>query len=213
MPGRSVYEADWEPWCDSPVEVTRYVTSKDRREEVMAMEVHMKVPCRHCPKCLQRREILWKERALAEIEASERLGCRTWFVTLTFSPQHLAGVLLEAESAELRAIERAAYRHVQRYLKRLRKAVEGRFRYLAVYERGEENGRSHYHLLLHEQGPKPVTKAVLEEQWRSFVHARLVSSEEGRRTARYVCKYTTKALEIRPRASSRYGLPSPPKNP
>jgi len=148
----------------------------------------------------------WRERALVEMERA----VRTWFVTLTFSPEHLAGILQEAalltrpESHDGR-VETAAYRHVQRYFKRLRK--DGcRFRYLAVYERGEETGRSHYHLFVHEVAP--ITKRHLERRWRSNVHARLVADDASGK-ASYLTKYATKSLDVKPRASSRYGQSFP----
>lgn len=147
----------------------------------------------------------WRERAIFELGRSNR----TWFITLTFSPVHLAGILLEAKGSSMKEIEAAAYPHVQRFLKRLRK-LKCQFRYLAVYERGEKTGRSHYHLFLHENGDKPVFKAQIESQWRSHVHARLVRGDEGGGTASYLTKYATKSFDIRPRASARYGKTSLP---
>lgn len=197
------------PYCDSPVHIVRASRASEEMG-TQSLQAEMYGPCRRCPKCLQFRQMKWRERALAEIQAWPR----TWFVTLTFSPEHLAGVLQEAalmsspEATEAR-VERAAFGHVQRYLKRLRK--DGcDFRYLAVYERGEETGRSHYHLLVHEV--KPLTKRHLERQWRSHVHARLVA-EKARGAASYLTKYATKSIDIRPRASRYYGDLSHPKHP
>lgn len=209
--GKSTFVGSWEPYCDKPVVIDRRITSREGvrqlsigklkvRDEVTAMEVSMKAPCRRCAKCLQFRQMKWRERAIYECAGANR----TWFVTLTFAPIHLAGILMEAKGGETCQIERAAYRHVQLFFKRLRK-LKCVFRYLAVYERGEETGRSHYHLLLHETGTRPILKEVLECQWRSFIHARLVGGEEACRHASYVTKYTTKSFEIRPRASRGYG--------
>lgn len=173
----------------------------------------MDVPCRRCPKCLQFRQMQWRERALLEILASNR----TWFVTLTFDEPHLAGIIAEAMLNECHEdealteghIETAAYRHVQRYFKRLRKA-KAVFRYLAIFERGEDTGRPHYHLFLHETGTRPVLKRVIEDQWRSFVHARLVGGDDVAGAASYLTKYATKSLDVPPRSSGGYGkIPSP----
>ena len=57
------------------------------------------------------------------------------------------------------ATERIAYTHVQGYLDRLRKSC-GSFRYVAIPEYGEENGRLHYHLIIHEK----VFGSVLHRQ-------------------------------------------------
>lgn len=203
---KGVFVSKWVPYCDSPVRIDRYITSRQAVDNLKAMEVSMQVPCRKCAKCLQFRQMQWRERAIHELTRANR----TWFVTLTFSPHHLAGILAEAKGAEIKQIEAAAYPHVQRFIKRLRK-LKAVFRYLAVYERGEENGRSHYHMFLHENGPNPVTKVLLESQWRSFIHARLVSCDGSDGSASYLTKYATKNFDIRPRASAHYGKHVSPK--
>lgn len=198
---------DRKPFCDSPVPLS---FEKPGRDAGAPVQLNMHGPCRKCPRCLLFRQMKWRQRAINELVRAHNRGRRTWFVTLTFSPVHLAGVLSEATKAagiaDSRSIDRAAYKHVQKYLDRLRKAARTRFRYLAIYERGEEHGRSHYHLLLHEQGPKPLLKRQIEICWRSHVHARLVDMDgraEG--TASYITKYATKTVEVRPRASLSYG--------
>ncbi len=215
---RSSFVSDWEPYCDTPVTVNRRITSRQAHkglrvgtvkltDERNALEVSAQVPCRRCAKCLQWRQMKWAERAIQELGVAKR----SWFVTLTFAPHHLAGILMEATGSEPKQVESAAYAHVQRYFKRLRK-INSDFRYFAVYERGEKNGRSHYHMFLHEHGLKPITKFTLESQWRSFVHARLVRCDESGRSASYITKYATKHFDIRPRASVRYGKQLSPKN-
>ena len=195
---RTEFHDPRKPYCDDPV----LVGHRSRRMVgLLPVEASAWRPCRRCPKCLQFRQMRWRERAMNEIAQSKR----SWFITLTFSPVHLAGILLAAKSADVTAVDAAAYAHVQRYFKRLRKNQPLlRFRYLAVYERGEETGRSHYHVLLHETGTRPVTKRSLEEAWPSNVHARLVDGTAGG-AAGYITKYTTKSIDIRPRASSYYG--------
>lgn len=202
--GHEVYD-DRKPYCDDPVLVHREIKAGGM-DKALAVTAHR--PCRKCAKCLQFRQMKWRERCLAEIAGANR----TWFVTLTFSPVHLAGIIFEGQSekgaSSAARTERAAYRHVQRYLKRIRKTTKAEIRYLAVYERGEETGRSHYHLLIHEM-TKPVTKAVLEAQWRSHVHCRLVADLRGSRgAASYITKYATKSLDVQPRASKAYGKPA-----
>ncbi len=216
--GQSSWVGPWEPYCDNPVRVERRITSRQAHDAkrlgnvkildgLKALEVAIEVPCRRCEKCLQFRQNRWRERAVTEYEKSNR----TWWMSLSFSPIHLAGVLAEARSPELKDTEAAAYRHVQKYLKRLRKhgAV---FRYLAIYEEGDINGRAHYHLFLHEIGSRPIFKETLEDHWPSFVWARLLGSDDAPRRASYITKYATKSLDIKPRASVRYGQPSFPLN-
>lgn len=107
-----------------------------------------------------------------------------------------------------RRIDDAAYKHVQRYFKRLRKATKASFRYIAVFELGEEHGRAHYHLLIHEIS-KPITKSAIDQQWRSIVHARLVAMDRKGLPA-YISKYATKSLSVAVRASTYYGKEKPP---
>jgi hypothetical protein len=194
---RTVAEDHRLPYCDSPI---RLGLRSRAVADFHATEASRWVPCRKCVKCLRFRQMQWRGRARNEIT----LAKRSWFITLTFSPSHLAGILVSAKGPDTREIDRRAYLDVQKYLKRLRKAVpRAKLRYLAVYERGDESGRSHYHLLIHEVGARPVTKAVLEAQWASHVHARLVSNVYA---ATYVTKYLTKSIGIKPRASFAYGL-------
>lgn len=205
---------DWVVYCDDPVEVRRAVRAgKGRR----SMELSFPAPCRKCDKCQRFRRMRWRQRIINEV-----LMCsgRTWFLTLTFAPVHLAGVLLEARAIERNgkprgeAIEMAAYDHVQRYLKRLRKNSGTKFRYVAVPEYGEKHGRLHYHVLLHEV-ERPILKRTLQGAWRgSFSSAKLVDEETDRGVlgaASYVAKYLAKSGG-RVRASLRYGAtPDEPK--
>lgn len=177
------------------------------------------VPCRKCEKCLQYRQMKWRERAITEVTRAKR----TWWLTLTFAPTHLAGILMAAKGTSTKEVEAAAFPHVQRYIKRLRKSFHQKrdrildaggkeigchkaiIRYLTIFELGEKTGRQHYHLFIHEIGTRPVTKQQLEDTWRSNVHARLVSGDEASWRASYLTKYATKHFDIRPRASTGYG--------
>lgn len=203
------FEASWVPYCDEPVPIFRAA-----RASILSnrpTEILMHVPCRKCAKCKLFRQLKWKERAEREI----RRANRTWFVTLTFSPLHLAGCIYESKLATGKnhgKLERAAYGHVQKYFKRLRKQRRLKFRYLAIFERGEKTGRPHYHLLIHEVGERPVSKRTLEDKWRSNVHARLVDRSSPW-AASYITKYATKSLDVPPRASAKYGAARTEPNP
>lgn len=239
----SRYEAPWKPWCDNPVTLTLRALKKAEAMIKQTVEVSHLAPCRKCEKCRLFRALQWRDRALVEIERAAKAGRRTWMVTLTFSPTHLAGVLIAAKAGGRDAaiagteqvwseekgtvvdgatvslkpdeppggwqdrVEPMAYREAQRYLKRLRKAGM-KFRFLAVFERGEETGRPHFHLLLSEVD-RPVLKAQLEGHWPSNVHARLVAGR-ARGAASYVVKYATKDLRARIRASIGYGTREAP---
>jgi hypothetical protein len=199
---RSHISSTEQPYCDDPKGVTRRTDPKAQERTLL---VEMLVPCRKCAKCLQFRQLQWRQRCLTEINRANR----TWFVTLTFAPVHLAGIMAESHKEKGRSqasrIDAAAYRHTQRYLKRLRKQ-SAVFRFMAVFELGEKTGRPHYHLLLNETGARPISKRTLESQWRSNVHCRLVDKgADG--SASYITKYATKSADVRIRASSMYGKP------
>jgi len=198
----SEYHLPRRPYCDAPVLVGRRT---DPRDIGPTIEASMWVPCRKCNKCLQFRRLQWRERM--EIETIR--AKRTWFVTLTFCPVVLAGILAEAHlRSDARSFDRAvddcAYKHVQRYLKRLRKEAPP-FRYVFVFERGEQTGRPHYHGLIHEGGLECVTYRQITSNWPSHTHAKLVSNSGALVGTRYVSKYLGKSLDTRPRASLSYG--------
>lgn len=187
------------PYCDDPQGIT---LTRRPGGGTPAITAEFFVPCRKCEKCLLFRQLKWAERMTTECLRHER----SWFVTLTFDPTHLMGIVLESykltkiQSPEA-AIEAAAYSHVQRYFKRLRKNG-ARFSYAAVPELGSQTERLHYHLLLHETALGSTSRRLLDRQWRSFTTASLVKSAP--KTGAYVSKYLTKSIS-RIRASQNYG--------
>lgn len=200
------------PFCDDPQQIAAYVDPRDIF--LPSVEVVRWVPCRKCKKCLQFRQMRWRERAMFEISESPR----TWVVTLTFSPVHLAGLFMrlhEFKGTLNQKVDAACYGEVQKYIKRLRKAGH-ELRYFAVfegeYEAHQSDGsasklhRAHYHLMLHEKN-RPISWRQITDHWRrgSFSHAKLAGSSAA---ASYVTKYLTKSGG-RIRASFRYGHPQP----
>lgn len=177
--------------------------------------------CRRCPNCMRQRRNLWTARSMAEIEASPG---RTWFVTLTVSPDsrfrawnracvraRSYGISdLEAEPVEtqFRYLAKEMAPHLTKYLKRLRRSYESNrtdvlLRYLLVAE-PHKDGFPHWHLLVHEWEGVILQKRFL--RWGlGFVKAKLV--ENGSKAARYVSKYCSKAIGARVRASKFYGSP------
>ena len=191
------------PYCDAPVTMGRRTHHTD---DCRMIEVSMLVACRKCNKCLQFRRLQWRDRIEREYH---RTPGRVWFVTLTIDPILLAGILAEAALRDShvpweRRIDDSAYKHVQRYLKRVRKSG-ARFRYLFVFERGAETGRPHYHALVHEVGPQPVTYRQIVGAWPAHVHAKLITDTGANMTMRYISKYLGKSFNTRPRSSILYG--------
>lgn len=205
MQSRFRYQSQWSCYCTDPVTVHRRTSSK--QDVGLPLEVTITVPCRKCPRCLQFRRLKWRQRLEDEYK---RTAGRTWVIRLSFDPIMLAGILAEADtlrdSLEYdQRVDMAAYRHLQRYFKRLRRQGFS-FRYFFVFERGDLNGRPHYHGLIHEVGQKPIPYRALDGEWRSHTHVRLFDEALGLRGFRYLTKYLGKSLHVRPRASLRYGL-------
>lgn len=207
------------PWCIMPL--TREVRSDFYQglpsKAVSSHRQYMTiaVACRRCDGCKVHRRKLWAARAYDEV----RLANRTWFGTLTLAPQVQVSGLFEARayarkrglgdfdalgrSEQFRLLAGIHYPHVQRFLKRLRKAG-AKFRYLLVAEE-HQSGLPHYHLLLHERTSDNVLKSTLEGQWRAgFSHWRLVDEEKPRQVF-YVVKYLGKSIPTRVWNSCRYG--------
>lgn len=222
LKGASVYGsraprvvALWRPYCDDPVPV---VMRSHPRSSLPTVSAELLGPCRKCPKCRLFRRMRWRQRVYNEIAQCDDSGRRSWFCTLTFADLHLAGIQqeghLRASSRGVplpEAIEWSAYRHVQRFHKRLRKRLErtGRnYRYCMVPEYGETFGRLHYHMIVHETAA-PILYRDFQASWYAgFMQSKLVDCTSNRGmagAASYISKYIAKDLSHRVRASGEYG--------
>lgn len=201
--------------CESPVDLPAVGLPSGivpENSQVLTLTIHAR--CRQCDNCLAHRRRLWMARARDELLAARR----TWFGTLTVSPENRFRLRVLAERRRLRAgnevlssltapeqyhiLAREMGIEVTKWLKRVRAESATSFRYLLVFE-AHKDGFPHIHLLLHECS-EPVTKRLLERQWRyGFSHWRLVGDDP--RAAWYVCKYLAKDALTRVRASARYG--------
>lgn len=169
--------------CMSPVQRSVVsLPSAGVHPELAQGEQAIEVRCRHCRACRLHRARMWYARATREAQACKG---RIWFCTLTFR----------------RGREVVGYRPVQLWLKRLRKAGAA-FRFLAVQEQGDKNGRTHWHVLLFEVAG-PIRKAVIKAAWREgFSHVKLAAPE----VVAYVASYVADAMR-RVVSSSRFGSP------
>jgi hypothetical protein len=187
---------------------------------VSSRTLQISAPCRKCPSCLKAKQAMWADRAVAEWKASNR----TWFGTLTISPESRFALLTETRarldkrgvdlgtlSAEeqFREKSKEIFAEATLYLKRLRKGSVRQshatlaFRYLLVIE-PHESREPHLHILVHEVSAlQPVRKERLKEHWAlGFTKWKLVESDHQ---CRYVAKYLGKYNVSRTRASKHYG--------
>lgn len=214
---KSVYLTEWDiaGRCENPVRVSLSGRPyMDCSTNVGASSgIDMDVRCRKCPSCLKARGALWLDRALRETDFSPR----TWFGTLTLSPERHHWVVSTARQIEaLQGCDFDAFGHeeqfalrcavigreITRFLKRVRKDAEAGLRYLLVAE-SHKSGLPHMHCLIHEVSElEPIRKCVLQRQWQWGHSAFKLAKPEA---ARYVCKYLVKSNVARVRASLHYG--------
>jgi hypothetical protein len=127
------------------------------------------------------------------------------FLSLARATAARKGYDFEDQTNEKQFIARNAEisKEITRYIKRVRKNSAASLRYLVVTE-AHKSGDPHYHALIHEVHPdEPVRKAILKDCWKlGFSHHKLVKDPIH---ASYVCKYLSKTMSARVRASQHYG--------
>lgn len=210
--------------CSSPRTVVLWSKQSERIGKIVKpMALELKVRCRDCGWCRNQRKYLWADRAVREYEQS----ARTWFATLTVSPEEHFKALTRARlsqpgvdgtakagwkptdfesttvQSQFCALVREHGTELTKFVKRVRKNSGSRIRYLMVAEK-HESGLPHFHMLIHEVNAlEPVRKAVLKDAWRiGFSKFTLVNDA---RAATYCCKYLAKSALTRVRASAKYG--------
>jgi hypothetical protein len=94
----------------------------------------LQLRCRLCAACRYTHATMWAVRLEHELQAHDRSS----FITLTYSDEHIPpGGTLD-------------HRHVQLFLKRLRKSIAPtKIRYFVAGEYGTETHRPHYHLIIY----------------------------------------------------------------
>lgn len=131
--------------------------------------------CGQCLPCRISRRRLWATRIQLESLCHEKSA----FVTLTYSPDHLP------------SDNSLNPRHLQLFIKRLRRALEPRvLRFFAVGEYGELHSRPHYHLALF--GVDRDDQTTLDKTWgKGFVDVGDIQQESASYIAGYVVKKLT----------------------
>jgi hypothetical protein len=238
----SLVEWDISARCERPIEVVQqgeghYQTAQSRDMEWQPNRtLALQVPCRQCKACLRSRAFRFGSRAKREHKVTQARGLRTWFGTLTFSPEQrfrnlaMTRARLDAAGTDLASLsptDRYREQHretgplVSKYFRALRKGRKKLrlnrvfFRYLLTVE-PHKDWTPHYHVLIHEVSELyPIRKRTLEALWpHGFVQWREVKEPNA---AAYAAKYLGKFSMARVRVSKRYGedhnTPSGIKNP
>lgn len=151
----------------------------------------MLVRCGQCMPCriTRRKELVTKMRLEGFYSPNT-----TYFVTLTYSPEHLP----DSDKYPAGNLSKDDY---QKFLKRLRKNAKHHYgitgiRYFGVGEYGDKSQRAHYHFILYNLSSNPyVSEELVKSAWKlGFVQIRPWSpSDDGAMdyTAGYVLKKMT----------------------
>lgn len=190
-------EWDCSNGCLNPFKMTfRSQEPEKIRNSINFRYIDIITKCRKCQECRRARASSWRYRALTEFQRASRV----WFCTFTVNPHHRALYALRAGSWQFLPVYREFSKDFTLYLKRLRKASGAKFKYLLVAEE-HKDGFPHLHALIYErQGT--VLKKQIQTEWKvGFSQARICESP----TVFYVCKYITKQIVARVRASLYFG--------
>lgn len=117
--------------CYHPIPAWRSRSGAIQLHKEIPDGIPLKLPCGGCIGCRTTAARSWSLRCHLEMQQHSAAA----FTTLTYSDHHLPVTLTK--------------RHVQLFLKRLRKNVDAKIRFFASGEYGEKNGRPHYHALLY----------------------------------------------------------------
>lgn len=221
-------QRDWSHGCRAPVGLELHHTrmiSKATGLVVPPRWVELRVECRGCASCLSHRAWRWTQRGVAEAAAS----ARTHLVTLTVRPElqfaatcevsrwceeaHIEASSLSGEEMFARRCE-VLFSDIQRMLKRIRHAG-AKIRYMVVAE-AHRSGDPHFHMLLHEvqrfTEDAYDTYALVKREWTGGFADMSGVDRGDTKAVRYLCKYLSKAMAARVRASVGYGRSSEPSD-
>lgn len=131
--------------------------------------------CGQCLPCRFNRRRLWMHRMMLE----SLVHPYSSFVTLTYNDDNIPdGGSLEP-------------RHLQLFLKRIRKQYDNRLRFFGVGEYGDHTDRPHYHLALF--GHNPEHTAVVQDCWSAgFSYIGNLTMDSAQYIAGYVVKKMTR---------------------
>lgn len=176
---------------------------------------YIEIPCGKCIGCRLDYSAMWANRCMLEAKYHEH----NWFLTLTYNDEHLPprrympdsdGVISsDGELDSLSPYHSLDKTHVQKFMKRLRKAISpNRCRFYAAGEYGTQSHRPHYHLILFglelddlkpiqksKQGYTFYTSELIERCWRDEKGNSIgfhIIGDCTWETCAYVARYVTK---------------------
>lgn len=155
--------------CNSPIPAYRNSNGQIRLHKAIPDSEQLLLPCGKCLGCRQSRAREWAIRCHVEATAHHSAS----FTTLTYDEDHLPATL--------------SIRHLQLWLKRLRRSTPHALRYFATGEYGEKTHRPHYHALIF----GPTTPEAIDDAWNSGITRTTNISPAN---IAYVAGYTSKKI-------------------
>lgn len=163
----------------------------------------MEIPCNNCMGCKLERSRQWAVRMMHESKCYPANS----FLTLTYDDQHVPvdyGLDL---------------RHLQLFLKRLRKSQPQKLRFFACGEYGDLNGRPHYHAIVFNYDPPDKKKHTIinnkihytaESLSKTWQLGYATVADVTPQSCNYVARYVTKKINTGDDyGASRYWRVSP----
>lgn len=130
------------------------------------------VPCGKCADCLKRRVSGWSFRLMNE----EKKSSSAFFLTLTYDTKHV-----DITKNGFMTLNK---KHMQDFMKRLRKRNQEKLKYFLVGEYGGKTKRPHYHLILFN-----AVLDTVQPAWElGSVHYGLVTGASVGYTLKYMMK-------------------------
>jgi hypothetical protein len=170
--------------CLFPVRASRQEFGRPKLDP----EGDLTLPCGKCAECKSKRASEWALRCKHEI-ACHDLNC---FITLTYDDDHLPSFLIVKDE-------------FQKFIKRLRKKIKTKLKYIVSHEYGGRSGRPHHHAIIFGWSPpnqsflmeapsgEPLyTSPLLDELWPHGFHS---IGDANAKTAYYIASYSLKAVK------------------
>ncbi len=183
--------------CLSPFRATRDYTienkgsfkTKEKYGKIrLSSEGELLLPCGKCSECISKRAFDWATRCAHEISDHED----NTFITLTYDDEHLAKI----DPLDFK-------KPWQLFIKKLRKKLKTKIRYIVSHEYGGKTGRPHHHAILfgydfHDQyhftnspsGEKLFRSEELESLWTQGISS---IGQANEKTAYYIASYALKS--------------------
>ena len=212
-PFLGTFDGEWTDRGKKKFNINGFVSAKDLENLKCISPDHILVPCGKCIGCRLDYSRAWADRMMLELETQKKAV----FLTLTYDNEHLVDCNGEHKKfMEIQGYNRGSLykRHLQLFMKSIRKAFANqdiKLRFYAVGEYGswENTHRPHYHVVLFGVGlddfvnkievgfnelKQPIyTHACVSALWpHGFVSIGDVSWKSCAYVARYVTK---KALD------------------